>query len=202
MKKNLFVFAILLAGLSAAALVCGCKSTSSQKESSSAPAGVTDPSMPPWINDHPPSDTLWGIGVANNALQNMRMDMADARARQDLGRQLSTLVQGMVIDYAKEAGGIDETAVSQFQETVSRQVVDAKLTGAERDVMWNTPDNKTLWIRLKMSKADAAQTLANGLQKAIDSEAARYAEFKAMEALKMLDKELDKNYPVPQPVTR
>jgi hypothetical protein len=202
MKKNLFVFAALLAGLGAAALVCGCKSTASKGGASSAPAGVTDPSMPPWINDQPPADMLWGIGVSNNTLQNMRMDVADARARQDLGRQLSTLVQGMVVDYAKEAGSIDETAVSQFQETVSRQIVDAKLTGAERDVMWNTPDNKTLWIRLKMSKADAAQNLAGGLQKAIDSEAARYAEFKAMEALKMLDRELDKNHPLPQPVTR
>ena len=126
--------------------------------------------------------------------------MADSRARQDISRQLSTSVRGMVTDYAREAGGINNTAALQFQESVSRQIAQANLQGAVRDLMWTTPDNKTLWVRLKMSKDDAARIAAEQAQKAIESEAARYAEFKAMDALKMMDSLLEKNSTVPQPV--
>jgi hypothetical protein len=193
MKKSVLVFAALLALFA----LGGCKSAPK-----SAPAGITDPSMPPWINDKPPAGELWGIGVADNIQMQMRMTMADSRARQDLARQLQTLVQGMVVDYAREAGGIDNTAALQFQETVSRQIVEAKLTGADTDVRWNTPDNKTLWVRLRMSRDDAAKNAADQILKAVESEAARYAEFKAMDALKMMDQQLEKSQPAPQPVTR
>ena len=164
----------------------------------SNPEKVSDPSMPPWINEKPPEGMLWGIGVSSNVQQQMRMTMADSGARQDLARQISTLAEGMVTDYAREAGGVTNTTAMQFQEAVSRQIAQATLNGAVRDVMWTTPDNKSLWIRLQMTKADAAQTT----QIAIDSEAARYAEFKAMEALKMMDQQLQKNSPSPIPVIK
>jgi hypothetical protein len=156
--------------------------------------------MPPWINEQPPEDMLWGIGVGSEAQMQMRMTMADTRARADIARQLQTLVQNMVVDYAREAGGIDNTAALQFAETVTRNVSQATLTGAVPDVRWNTPDNKNLWVRIKMSKADAAAAAAAQAQKAIENEASRYAEFKAMDALKMMESQLDKNSTSPQPV--
>jgi hypothetical protein len=153
--------------------------------------------MPPWINDQPPAGELWGIGYADSAMMNLRMTMADSRARQDLARQIETLAQGMVVDYARQGGGITDNTALQFQETVSRQLTQAKLTGAVTDQRWDTSDRKALWVRVKIGKEDAAANI----QKAIDSEAARYAEFKAMEALKMMDQQLEKNRPSPQPVT-
>ena len=198
MNKKLLVTAALLAALFA--LVLGaCKSapTSGTASRETVPAGITDPSMPPWINDTPPEGELWGIGYADNALMNMRMTVADSRARQDLARQISTLAQGMVVDHARQSGGIADTTVLQFQEEVSRQLTDAKLTGAVPNHRWDTPDHKSLWVRVKLSKEEAA----GNIQKAVDSEAARYAEFKAMEALKMLDQQLEKNPQSPRPVT-
>ena len=171
----------------------GCKSK---------PETVSDPSMPPWINEQPPSGMLWGVGVSSNVQQQMRMTMSDSGARQDLARQLSVLCQGMVTDYSREAGGINNTAAMQFQESVSRQIAQANLTGAVRDIVWTTKDGKTLWTRVKMSKDDAARSINDSAQKAIDSEAARYAEFKAMDALKMMDFQLDKNNPSSVPVYR
>jgi len=190
MKKG--IFAVLILALAIFAFSCS--------SSPASPAGVSDPTMPPWVNEQPPEDMLWGIGVSSNAQQQMRLTMADSGARQDIARQLQTLAQGMVTDYSREAGGINNTAAMQFQETVSRQIAQATLTGAVRDVMWTTADGKTLWMRLKMSKADAAKTAADQAQKAIESEAARYAEFKAMDALKMMDQQLEKNPTSPQPV--
>lgn len=168
--------------------------------SSSGPAGVSDPTMPPWINEQPPEDMLWGIGVADNQQQNMRMTMADSRARQDIARQMQTLAQGMVVDYAREAGGIDNTAAAQFQEVVSRQVAEATLQGAVRDIMWTTPDNRTLWMRVRISKADAARTVAGEVANAVNSDEARFAEFKAMDALRMMDAQIENNPQSPQPV--
>jgi hypothetical protein len=156
--------------------------------------------MPPWINEQPPEDILWGIGVGSEAQMQMRMIMADTRARADIARQLNTMVQNMVVDYAREAGGIDNTAALQFAETITRNVSEASLTGAVRDVMWDTPDNKNLWVRVKMSKADAAAAAAAQAQKAIENEASRYAEFKAMDALRRMESQLDKYSSSPQPL--
>ena len=192
MKKG--IVAVLILALAIFAFSCS--------SGPAAAAGVSDPTMPPWVNEQPPEDMLWGIGVSSNAQQQMRLTMADSGARQDIARQLQTLAQGMVTDYSREAGGINNTAAMQFQESVSRQIAQATLTGAVRDVMWTTADGKTLWMRLKMSKADAAKTAADQAQKAIDSEAARYAEFKAMDALKMMDQQLEKNPTSPQPVIK
>ncbi|MCL2320303.1 MAG: hypothetical protein FWC45_09475 [Treponema sp.] len=186
MKKA--IFSVLILGLVFFAF--GCKSSPK----------VSDPTMPPWVNEQPPQGMLWGIGVSSNVQQQMRLTMSDAGARQDLARQIQTLAQGMVTDYAREAGGINQTAALQFTESVSRQIAQANLQGAVRDLLWTTPDGKTLWTRLKMSKDDAAKTIADQAQKAIESEASRYAEFKAMDALKMMDYELQKNSPKPNPV--
>ena len=169
-------------------------------KSAPGPAGVSDPSMPPWINEQPPADMLWGIGVADNTQVQMRMTMADSRARQDLARQMQTLAQGMVVDYAREAGGISNTAAAQFQESVSRQVAQANISGAVRDIMWTAPDNRTLWIRLRVSKADAARTAADEVARAVDSDEARFAEFKAMDALRMMEMQIQRNPTSPQPV--
>lgn len=175
----------------------GC---ASQPAAPPAPPVVSDGDMPPWINEQPPAGMLWGIGVSSNAQQNMRLTMADSAARQDLARQLSVLAQGMVTDYARESGGVKNTTAVQFQESISRQLTNVTIQGAVRDLMWTTSDRKTLWMRVKVSKADASKTIDDMTQKAIDSEAGRYAEFKAMEAAKMMDQALQKNPQSPQPV--
>jgi hypothetical protein len=168
----------------------------------SAPEGVTDPTMPPWVNDQPPEGEIWGIGMSDNTTVSMRMTVSQTRALQDIARQLQVLSQGMVRDYQREAGGIDDTAAMQFQEEITRQIAQANIQGAVRDVMWNTPDGKALWTRMKISKDDAAKSVDDLTKKAIDSDAARYAEFKAMDAEKMMDAQIDKTATSPVPVTR
>jgi leucyl aminopeptidase (aminopeptidase T) len=171
----------------------------------SAPAatqGVSDPNMPPWMNDQSPEDMLWGVGVSSNTSMSLRLTMADADARADIARQLQTMAQGMVTNYQREAGGINNTAALGFQESITRQLAQATLTGAVRDVSWTTPDNKTLWVRVKMSKADAAKSVAAEVDKVVESEASRYAEFKAMDALKMMDAALGEYSSKPEPVIK
>ena len=191
MKKT--VLSLLV--LSLAFFAFGCRGTPAP-----APVAAADPTMPPWVNDVPPENVLWGIGVADNVLINMRMDVADSRARQDIARQLNTVVHGMVVDYAREAGGIADAAVVQFQETVSRQVTEATLRGVHRDVMWTAPDGRTLWMRVRMNKVDASMAAADEITRAIDSDAAAFAQWRAMDALNRMDDQLSRNPPSPEPV--
>jgi hypothetical protein len=134
-----------------------------------------------------PEDAIVGIGSANNSTDQMSLQMADARARQDIAFQLSAQVQAMITDYARQAGTIDETTALQLSETVGRQLANTTLTGARPEKREKSPDG-TWWVMVTYNKADAAK-IAGGL---IDSEAARYAEFKAMEATKLMDAQLEK----------
>jgi hypothetical protein len=192
MKKALVVCFVSIFAL----LAVGCGS------SPAAPQTVGDPNMPPWVNEQAPEDMLWGIGVSSNASQSLRLTMADADARADIARQLQTMAQGMVTNYQREAGGINNTAALSFQESITRQLTQATLTGAVRDLVWTTPDNKTLWMRVKMSKAEAAKSVAAEVDKLVESEASRYAEFKAMDALKMMDSALGEYSSKPAPVIK
>ena len=190
---NKVLLSILI--LSLAFFAFGCRGTPAP-----APVVVADPTMPPWINDMPPEDMLWGIGVADNVQMNMRMTMADSRARQDIARQLNTVAQGMVTDYAREAGGITNAAVTQFQEMVSRQVTEATLQGVVRDEQWMAPDGRTLWMRVRVSRSDATRAAADEIARAVDSDEAAFAQWRAMDALNRLDDQLSRNPQSPIPV--
>jgi hypothetical protein len=199
--KECFMKKALVAGfvLFLALFAIGCGSAPA-----SAPQGqaVSDPNMPPWINDQPPEDMLWGLGVSNNTSVSLRLTMADAGGRADIARQLMTRVQGMVTNFEKEAGGINNTAALGFQQSINNQLTQGTLQGAVRDVSWTTPDGKTLWTRVKMAKADAAKAVAGEIDKLVESEASRYAEFKAMDALKMMQDELATYNSKPEPVIK
>jgi hypothetical protein len=184
MKKISVVLACLLT-----VLALGCKSVPPDTR-------VDDPNVPEWLNDFPPEDALWGIGSAKQSTDNMSMTMAEARARQNIANQLSVEVQGMITDYARDAGTINDQTSLALAESVSRQVTDVKLSGAAPITRWKSP-NGTWWFRVQLKKADAAKVAAD----IIDSEAARYAEFKAMEALKMMEAQLAGKNNKPVPVT-
>jgi hypothetical protein len=68
---------------------------------------------------------------------------------------------------------------------VSRQLTSAQLTGATPIKRWKAADG-TWWFLVQYSKAEAAKATAD----IINTEAARYAEFKTMDALRMMDAEL------------
>jgi hypothetical protein len=181
MKKFFFV---LLTALSAAALL-SCRS---------APSGeIQDPNVPEWINDFAPEDSLWGIGSARQSSDSMSMTTAEARARTSIARQLNTKVDAMFTDYMRDAGTVGNQTALSLQEDVSRQITSMQLNGARPLKRWKAPDD-TWWYLLEYKISDAKAAMAS----VFDSEAARYTEFKAEEALRMLDAQLAKNEkPIP-----
>jgi hypothetical protein len=175
MKKGLFLcFTVLTVAL----LAVSCNSAPSAHEAD----------FPPWLNDFPPEDAIWGIGSAKQSSEQMSMTTAEVRARTSIARQLNTRVENMFTDYNRDAGTLGDQASLSLQEDVSRLVTSMQLNGSKPIQRWKAPDN-TWWYLVEYTKADAQAAIKN----VIDSEAAQFAEFKTDQALKMLDAQLAKN---------
>ena len=180
MKRKNSVLAVIPAVVLALMLVSSCASKSELER---------DPNIPDFAANPPNSDEyIFGIGSArfpNNTSQSMQA--ADARARADLATKINTEVQSMIIDYSRIAGieGSQNSALT-FYENVSRQISNATLRGVEVVKRERARDG-TYWTLVQISKRNAAQDTAQ----IIESEASRYAEFKAMEALKMMEQQLN-----------
>ena len=171
MKKLIFLLVPVVA-----ALLITC---------SSKPAAQQIPDSPPWINESAPEDVIWGIGLAKQSDRAMSMTTAEARARVSIARQLDARVRAMFTDYNRDAGTTAAQANVSLQENVSRTLTQVNLSGASVDRTWVASDG-TFWVRVSYSKTAARNMLSN----VFDSEAARYAEFKADEALRMMDSQL------------
>jgi len=176
MKK---AFSILLV-LSLVFMAVACKSAPT-----STTTGPT--TTPEWLNDFPPEDVLWGIGVAKQSSPTMSMTTAEARARVAVARQLNTKVQAMFTDYNLDAGNVNAQANASLQEDVSRQITNMDVSGAQPVKKWQAPDG-TWWFLVELKKSDAKAAVASILR----NEEAAFAQFKAQQALDMLDAQLAK----------
>ena len=178
MKKTRFIVPALLI----AALLIACGSTPA-----AAPAAgpVTTPD---WLNEFPPEDVIWGIGIARQTSASMSMTTAEARARVSIARQLDNKVQAMFTDYNLDAGNAGALANASMQEDVSRQITNVNLSGARPIKRWQAPDG-AWWYLVEYSKSNAKAAVASIL----GNEEAAFAQFKAQQALGILDQQLAKS---------
>jgi len=154
----------------------------------SSPTSTGPTNTPEWLNDFPPEDVIWGIGTAKQSSPSMSMTTAEARARTAIARQLSTKVQAMFTDYNLDAGNVNAQANASLQEDVSRQVTNMDVSGARPIKRWEAPDG-TWWYLVEFKKSDAKNNVASILR----SQEAAFAQFKAQQALDMLDHQLEKS---------
>jgi hypothetical protein len=173
MKK---IFCVLMV-LSIIVLV-GCKS---QPTVSTTGPGVPS-DVPEWYLNTPKAEGgIYGLGVAkfpNN--QNMSRTMAENRARQSIAQELSSNVKNMIEDHT--AGSEYANAGSQFAQTVSQTLAEAKLAGARIEQRYIAKDG-TFYALAYYSKDNAF----NDFNTAVESAKLQHAEFKnfqAQEAMK------------------
>jgi len=175
-------FFVLFIALLIAALGAGCSSTPVSQSS----AVVSN--LPEWFNDSPHEDVFWGIGIAKLQNDGLGLETAASRARRDVAATINALVQAMLTDYAREAGLINDSSSIQSIERIGRDIINTNLSGATPNARTRMQDG-TWYVRVVLRKADAKQVIMD----VFDNEAARYADFKAQEALKMLDAQLEKS---------
>jgi len=180
MKKTLTrKINVLFAAVIIMIIVAACGSSGSSGTTSN------NPNFPPWLDEKTPDDVMWGVGAARQSSDSFSMASAENRARVSIARQLDTRVRAMFTDYNRNAGTAGAQANTSLQENVSRSLTNAQLSGSFVNGRWRAPDG-TWWIRVEYKKSDARNMMAG----IIENESARYAEFKASEALKMMDSQL------------
>jgi predicted small secreted protein len=175
MKKISLILLVLFFGIALAA--CATKPT----------AGAAS-DVPPWLNDVPPADVIWGIGSAKQSSTQASMNTAEARARVAVARQLQTRVQAMFTDYNLDAGNVRNQANSSLQEDVSRQITNMDVSGARPIQRWKGKDG-SWWFLVEVKKSDIKPQVTSILK----NEEAAYAQFKTQQALQILDEQLAKS---------
>jgi len=178
MKKG--IVSILILGL--AFSIIGCKSPGEKRID-------RDPNIPSFVAN-PPVDAnyIFGVGSARLASTQQSLQTADARSRTDIAFKLDVEVQAMITDYQRTSGTVTNQAAGlEFVESVSRQLTAANLRGVEVVSREQTADG-AYWALARISKSDAAKAAAEVLE----TEASRYAEFKAMDALRMMEMQLNR----------
>jgi hypothetical protein len=157
-----------------------------------------DPNVPDFVYNPPvQEDAIFGIGSAKLSSINQALIIAEDRARQSLAFQLNANVQAMITDYTR-AAGMDRTPASlEFAETIGRQLTQTTLSGAVPVRRQKTSDG-TIWVLISYKKAEATK-IAAGI---IEHEASRYAEFKALDAQKLMERQLTRIHTKPQVVNQ
>jgi hypothetical protein len=170
----------------------GCASAPAASASAVLPASPT----PDWYEEIAPVDVFWGIGEAKLQDPSQAPAVATLRAQRDVAGQLGTLVQSLLTDYYRQAGLINDPAAIQHIESITRGVINQDLSGATVNKRARMTDGAS-FIRVSLSKSDAVRVINN----VADNEAARYADFKRQEALKMLDAEIARTQSKPTVVS-
>ena len=183
MKKAL---ALLLVCLMVFSFIA-CKSTDQPKV-----GGLPDFVMYPPTAD----DVFYGVGYGKQSTFQMSRTIAMTNARADIARQISTTIQAAVISYAQEAGVDGGNQTIAFAESITREITNAELNGAT-PIRFEQDDEGGVWTLISYPKENFKKAAQNSFAR---NEDAAFAEFKADQAMKMLDAQLNSNPTQSQPV--
>ena len=144
-----------------------------------------------YLNPPVAKDAIYGVGDANMESRSMSKTMAQSRARDDIARQVEVLVKAAITDYAQQAGAGRTDQTIEFAETVSRQIVEVKLTGL-RTIEVAEGRSGTIYVLMEYPTENFMDDASDTFKR---NEDAAFAEFKAGQALDRLNQELENNPP-------
>ncbi len=148
------------------------------------------------LNPPTADDAFYGVGYAKQSTFAMSKTISMTNARADIARQIETTIEAAVVSYAQEAGVDDNTQTISFAETITREITNTKLSGAAPE-RFEQDDDGGVWVLMSYPRnqlMDAAKELFER------NEDAAFAEFKASQALQMLDAQISKNPTTSEPV--
>ncbi|MDR1909645.1 MAG: LPP20 family lipoprotein [Spirochaetaceae bacterium] len=146
MKK----FTLLLAAAAVLLALSGCGSAPAS--AASAPVG----DLPDFVLNPPiAEDAIYGVGAARMQTAQASLTMAESRARVSLAQQINTRVQNMITDHMSGSEG-SNLAMTNFQESISRSLAQATLSGAQIIRRQQTSDG-TYWALASIPTSAAKQ---------------------------------------------
>ena len=186
MKKSVLILLSIVISL---AFISACMTGPEEKPPTDIPRF--------YLNPPASDDALYGVGSAKMSKLDSSRKMALARAREDIAFQVSTTVKAAITDYAQEAGADNNNQVLSFVETVTRQITETRLVGTKISDVYVSKDG-TVFALVEYPLGDFLLDAEEEFER---NEDAAFAEFKAAEALKKLEWELENNPPHSAPVT-
>jgi hypothetical protein len=177
-RQNLFFMVMLITTL----VMAGCESTPKQNNRTT----------PDWFDEQPPSNVFWGIGFAKLQNSSLAMETAAARAQRDVARQLGTLVQASLVDYAKEIGLDSNTRTMSSIENVGRNIINMDLSNTTVNKRTQMNDG-TWWVRVSYSKADAQKLAREEVSRVMADD----VEFNKDKGLERVNDDLNRYKPTP-----
>ncbi len=148
------------------------------------------------LNPPKADDAFYGVGYGKQSTFSMSKTIAQTNATDDISRQIQTSIQSAVVAYAQEAGVDGDTQTISFAETITRQVTDNTLSGVTPE-RFEQDDDGGIWVLVSCPKNNVLAAAEEAFER---NEDAAFAEFKAAQALEMLDSQLESNPPQSEPV--
>lgn len=139
---------------------------------------------------------IYGVGIGQSHNLQMRKDMADNRARQELADTLKTTVQRLVKDYMKEHKdyfNMEAAGADEFVTIVSKSVTDAVLVGSQIIDRWEDEKSGALYALAVMDlNSSFYDQYKEKMKKAIREQHRAVIKTRVKEAEADLDKEIEK----------
>lgn len=187
--KLFFILLLVVSGSLGVLISCASKKSAST-EINEDMVDIGDVNVPDFYINPPLSDTIvYGVGSAKMKQLDASRRNALARARNDIAFQINVQVQASMVDYYQESGTVDTTQALTFAESISRQISDTTLAGAKTEEI-AVGDDGTIYALVSYPKENI---LASAEEAFVRNESSAFAEFKAQEALKRLDAQLENN---------
>lgn len=156
------------------------------------------PKAPEWVNNPPTAvDAIYAVGAANVGANPVlaRNKAADA-ARQELGRIIQVKVKSLLDNFMQEhqefVNNQGTITSEEFTRSVSRSVSQATLAGSQIVEFYYDKDSKIYYALAVLRKNDIVNEIVKNINEAQRQKKTAFVEQKADEALKLLDKELEK----------
>lgn len=186
--------ALVAAALSLAA---GCASTPSSSEPTvQAPTrivGAEGVPMPEWVRNIPKAeDVMYFVGEGRGGkTPTAKKNSALQDAARQIGDWKSSTIKSAIKDYVQEAGETGNTQSLELLETTSIARANADTSGMLQKLTWVNQDGNYV-ILVEYPKSDLKNSFKSSLNEFVRNESAAYAEFKADEAFRLLEAEMDK----------
>lgn len=181
-------FGFLLFVILSVIFAIGCGSKEKAQSNFKGPSKVY---YPAWWQTQPNPEFVFTYGMSTKVSENMSRDAAYSDAMLQAAQYVETTVQGMVKNYEEESG-VKDPQVLALTSKVVKVVANTKFTKAQvtkQETIITDANRYKTFIQVSIPKNTIDKELVNNIR----NEEALYNQFKASQAFKELDKQIEKD---------
>ncbi len=189
MKKT-FLLALVIVVLAFA--FAGCTGKGQTITASKVNKCVKD--APAWVLLAGAEGGLSAVGSAQigNAGINFARTEALANGRDEIARILELKVNNMLKNFTQTTGVGDSQTVDKVTSNVSRQLANQTITGSRAKEAWISPECNEIFVLVVADAPSLEEEIKSQITSSYRNEQALWQQIQAQNALKEMDKEIDK----------